>query len=137
MKSMFAAMSVVLPAVAFGAAPATGDLKSNCDKSCVVTVTVPAGCGSGIDVSPDPVVVGKGATAQIEWKIVGDWAFAENGIFVHQAGEAFQRGKSVKAGGPSFALKNVNRKPATYKYDVNLVGKDGAKCSRDPTVVNH
>jgi hypothetical protein len=116
------------------APPAAKELKPNCDKTCVVTVMVPAGCGSGIAVAPDPIVVAKGKSVDIQWKIIGDWKFDENGIYVHQGEEAFDRGKG--GGSATFVIKHVNKKRATYKYDVNLVGKDGAKCSRDPTVVN-
>ena len=111
-------------------------LKPNCESSCTVVITMSAGCGSGIKVAPDPIVVPPGATPTITWEIKADaWAFDDNGIFIHQAtSESFEKGPG---GGKTFKFKNFNNKnkPRAYKYDINLKGPDG-KCKLDPTVVN-
>ena len=121
-----------------GAAAAADTLTPNCAKGCTVVVTMSAGCGSGIKVAPDPVVVPAGATVDISWEIVGEgWAFEGPGIFIHQAGSAFEGapGSSKKRG-----FKNKNTQPRAYKYDVILKdvrpGSGGGVCKLDPTVVN-
>jgi len=127
----FVAASALLLAIEPAAA-----LTPNCEKACTVVITMSAGCGSGIKVAPDPVVVPPGATADITWSIQSDgWAFdGGNGISIFLADDAFEKGpgssKTVK-------FKNKNKGPRVFKYDVNLVDtKDNSKCKLDPTVVN-
>ena len=106
-----------------------------CSGACTVVITMSAGCGSGIKVAPDPVVVPAGATAEITWMISAPgWAFDTNGITIQQPGKAFDKGSA--GGGTKVTLKNKNEKAQAYKYDVNLVDGDKRKCKLDPTVIN-
>jgi len=125
---------LVVSTLLLSAFPALAELKP-CEGKCVVTVTVPAGCGSGIAVAPDPIVVPKEKTAEIQWSIATKgWTFEDDGIVIHQSTEtAF--GKGPAGAKATFTVKNTNRKTATYKYDINLKGP-GGRCSRDPTIVN-
>jgi hypothetical protein len=111
-------------------------LTPNCTGSCIVTITMSAGCGSGIKVAPDPIVV-SGDGADITWQIATTgWAFDSNGIFVHQPADAFSKGSHPQGGGKKFGWKNVNKGPRAYKYDINLVDGEKHKCKLDPTIVN-
>ena len=113
-------------------------LTPNCAKSCVVVITMSAGCGSGIKVAPDPVVVPPGGDVDIEWRIdTAGWAFdSPNGIFIHQGGDAFGQGPTSSR---SNRFKHKNKGPRAFKYDVNLVDSskpDQPKCKLDPTIVD-
>ena len=110
-------------------------LTSNCTPGCVATVIVPAGCGSGIRVAPDPLVIEKGKKSTIKWNVTGQWKFDKlNGIFVHGAGSTFT-GRELLDEGRSFTVVINHPDPAVFKYDINLVGPGGA-CRLDPTIVN-
>ena len=103
---------------------------------CDVVITMSAGCGSGIKVAPDPIVVAKGATVDINWVISPElpWKFDDaNGIVIFQPDDAF---KTVTKGGKNFKINHKNKKPGAFKYDVNLVGPDGKPCKLDPTIVD-
>lgn len=133
MLALSATLSLSLPLAAAPLAP-------NCKDQCTVKIFVPAGCGSGIKVAPDPIVVAPGATVTITWRIEGTkWEFDEkDGIYIHYAGETFAKDNKASGKG-SFKFKNTNKKSQAYKYDVNLVdAKDPEKkkCTLDPTVVN-
>jgi hypothetical protein len=129
---LLVASVLVFPASA-AEEPYKSTLAPNCTPSCVVTVIVPFGCGSGIRVAPDPIVVKKGVDSKITWNVTGQWEFDKaNGIFIHNAGSAFS--KHEKAAN-SFTVVVNHPNPAVFKYDVNLVGKTGA-CRLDPTIVN-
>ena len=135
MKSNAHALALAL---AFPASAVSQQLQPNCEKACTVVITMSAGCGSGIKVAPDPVVVPPGATAEITWQIMAEgWAFEGPGIFIHQAGEAFANGPSSSR---KRGFKNKNLGPRAFKYDVLLrdvrPGAGGAVCKLDPTVVN-
>jgi hypothetical protein len=136
-------------AAALAAVPVNGQYlsKPNCTKKeCTVTIIVPAGCGSGIKVSPEPIVVGEKDTVDINWVIATKgWTFDNHGIQVHW-GEAAFKVKSGRPGDRTFVMGHKNEKRAVYKYDINLVrtleekddkGKPKVeKCKLDPTVVN-
>jgi hypothetical protein len=125
--------AVSLPLAAATPEPYKSTLMANCTPSCVVTVIVPFGCGSGIRVAPDPIVVKKGVDSKITWNVTGQWEFdPANGIFIHNAGTAFTK---HERGANSFTVVINHPNPAVFKYDVNLVGKSGT-CRLDPTVVN-
>ena len=119
--------------------------QGNCHNSCVVTVSLAAGCGSGIRVSLDPITVTSGNTTTITWNIVPasptGWRFAENGIALMGL-DSFARGKfkPESTGSPhSVRMTHANTGPAAYKYDVNLVKGSGStleRCSLDPTIVD-
>ena len=103
---------------------------------CKVVVVVPNGCGSGIHVTPDPIVLEGKQTVTIEWTVGGGWGFDEKyGIFIRGAkvGDAFKPGKGA---GNKFTVTHINAGMAVFKYDVNLV-KGNEKCSLDPTIVNY
>ena len=111
-------------------------LEPNCASGCTVVITMSAGCGSGIKVAPDPVVVPPGATPTITWEIRAEaWAFDDEGIRIHQAGNAFE--KAQGGGAKTLKLRNFNNKnkPQAYKYDVILKGP-GGRCVLDPTIVD-
>ena len=115
--------------------PAAAQSPPNCSGSCTVLITMSAGCGSGIKVAPDPIVVAAGTTADINWTIASPgWTFDVNGITIQQPGKAFDKGSA--GGGTKVTIKNKNEKPGAYKYDVNLVDAEKRKCKLDPTVVN-
>lgn len=110
-------------------------LKANCTPGCTATVIVPFGCGSGIRVAPEPIVVEKGKQSTIKWNVTGQWEFDKaNGIFVHMGGSAFT-GHQKSADGRSFTVVINHPNPAVFKYDINLIGPGGA-CRLDPTIVN-
>ena len=125
-----------------------GGQAATCDNGCTVIVTVPAACGSGIQVSMDPITVNAGKKPTISWVLPEDsaWNFAADGIvfanWEKHASTAFDAKPAGK--GKKFSVKNNNTKPSSYKYDINLVretvDKDGKKgwekCNLDPTVVN-
>ena len=111
-------------------------LTVNCPGECTVWVTVPAGCGSGIRVSPDPIVTPKARPSRITWKVREPWEFdRSSGIFVHMGTPAFTGLERSGADGRTFTAVINHPHQATFKYDINLVGPGGA-CRLDPTVVN-
>ena len=118
---------------------AQGPLTSNCTKTkasdpCKIVITMSAGCGSGIKVAPDPIVVPNRTTVFIEWEVQADaWKFEGEGIFIHQNEKVLMK----ESGGTAKKLKfkNNNPNPATFKYDIILTGPGGT-CKLDPTVVN-
>ena len=134
------ASCALLSVPAFSQAP---PLTRNCQKTstaaCDVTIIIPAGCGGGVHVAPDPLVLGKDDKS-VTWTIrsSGDWKFADGGITVWDAGKALQ--PNAKGGGKdSFALARagVAEKPVVYKYDISLVNaKTQEKCKHDPTIVD-
>ena len=120
--------------IAFGS---SGQTKP-CTTTCTVIITMSAGCGSGIKVAPDPIVVAKDATPTISWVIqADDWQFApENGIVIQQAtADSFEKNKA--GGGKNVKIKHFNNKknPRAYKYDINLAGPGGI-CTLDPTILD-
>ena len=126
---------VVASALLLALEPAAAQTAPNCTGACTVLITMSAGCGSGIKVAPDPIVVAAGATAEINWSIASPgWAFDVNGITIQQPGRAFDRGSA--GGGTKVTLKNKNERASAYKYDVNLIDAEKRKCKLDPTIVN-
>jgi hypothetical protein len=106
---------------------------ANCSgKSCTATVTV-ASCDK-IQVTPDPIVVAKGARPVMRWTLATPgWSFTDNGIDILKHGGEFD-GKA-KESGTAFKWNNKNKLPGKYKYDVNVT--DGKQaCRLDPTIVN-
>jgi hypothetical protein len=133
---MRVALAIAAIASSFVAVPATAQPNPppNCNERCEVVITMSAGCGSGIKVAPDPIVVAAGKSPEITWTIQNDaWAFDGSGIVVHQAGDAFDKGQLE--GGRKLKIKHKNRRPATYKYDVMLKGP-GGQCKLDPVIIN-
>ena len=112
-------------------------LEVNCRESCVATVTVPAGCGSGIRVSPDPIVVDKGRATRIIWRVHSPWEFDRvSGVHVHMGtSPSFTGYERIGDPGREFKVVINHGVRATFKYDINLVGPGGA-CRLDPTIVN-
>jgi hypothetical protein len=109
----------------------------NCKKECTVTIIVPAGCGSGIRVAPDPVTVGKLSKVEITWTIATPgWKFDANGIKFQLSELAKDAIGDPKPDGKNYKVTNDNKKAGIYKYDVNLEGPDNQPCKLDPTVVN-
>ena len=102
---------------------------------CQAVIVIPAGCGGGITVAPDPIRAMGKAPVSITWKIVSPgWTFANEGIVVKLAGSKF---KTASKAPDTFTLQFDPSGPdAVYKYDINLV-KAGAPCKVDPTIVNH
>jgi len=133
---LLAVSALLLPLSAASQADYKSTLKANCTPGCVATVIVPAGCGSGIRVAPDPIVVEKGKESTIKWNVTGQWEFDKaNGIFVHMGGSAFT-GHKKSVDGRSFTVVINHPSPATFKYDINLIGPGGT-CRIDPIIVNH
>ena len=128
-------IALAIASAAFLAAvPAVAQLQPNCNERCEVVITMSAGCGSGIKVAPDPVVVGAGKSPEITWTVRAQaWQFEAEGIFFHQGEGAF---KQASKEGKKIKFRNTNSKPGTYKYDVILKGPEGV-CKLDPTVINH
>lgn len=129
---MSAALALFLPAaVAQQSLPPV-----NCTPpGCTVVITMSAGCGSGIKVAPDPVVVASRATVDITWSIQSPaWAFDGPGIVIHFPGDAFEGPKGADS--KTVKARNVNRGSRSYKYDVNMKDADGRPCKLDPTIVN-
>jgi hypothetical protein len=111
-------------------------LNPNCTPGkCIVLITMSAGCGSGIKVAPDPIVVGPRQEVAITWQIKSPgWTFDDaKGILIQNPGKAFEKGAA--GGGTEVTIKHKNEKPDVFKYDITLSG-DGGKCTLDPTVVN-
>ena len=112
----------------------------NCANNCTVVVTVPAGCGSGIRVSLDPITVPPRNTTVITFDLATpNWKFAPNGIEIQgvasQVRDAFGD-KPEEASASTFRFRHSNRMPATFKYDVNLIDPQGAPCKLDPIIVD-
>ena len=106
-----------------------------CTGECKVQITMSAGCGSGIKVSPDPLFIAKGAEVKINWTIASPgWAFASNGIAIHLDEAEF--GGKIGASGTTHVRPHKNKGPKVFKYDVNLVDKKGDPCKLDPTIVD-
>lgn len=127
--------ALLLPVSAATPEPYKSTLKSNCTPGCTATVIVPFGCGSGIRVAPDPIVIEKGKKSTIKWNVTGQWKFDKaNGIFVHGAGPTFT-GRDLTDEDRSFTVVINHPNPAVFKYDINLIGPGGA-CRLDPTIVN-
>ena len=130
----FAAAALAVASLASYAAP------NVCTKSpCQVVIIMPADCGKGIAVAPDPLVIKIDGAATIEWTLMDDtWAFdGENGIVIHDPTRDFQPAKM--SSGPSSAKKMAfgtrGKTGKTYKYDVNLT-RGGVKCTLDPSIMN-
>jgi hypothetical protein len=106
-----------------------------CSGECKVQITMSAGCGSGIKVSPDPLFIAKGAEVKIVWTITSPgWAFASNGIAVHLDEADF--GGKISASGTNHVRPHKNKGPKVFKYDVNLVDDKKVPCKLDPTIVD-
>ena len=106
----------------------------NCNERCEVAITMAAGCGSGIKVAPDPIVVGKGASPEITWTVQNEaWVFDAGGIVIHQPGDAFD--KSRPEGPRKLKIKHKNTRPGVFKYDVIIKGP-GGQCKLDPVIIN-
>ena len=128
------------------AAPPPG----NCHDSCVVTVNLAAGCGSGIRVSLDPITVTRGNTTTITWNFVpadpNGWKFDRaTGIVIQgldtyaYAKERFPKGRPQATSDHSFQVVHTNNGPGAFKYDVNLVkgiAPNQQTCSLDPTIID-
>ena len=104
--------------------------------NCKVVITMSAGCGSGIKVAPDPIVVEE-ANVNIVWVVQAPfWSFEDGGIFIHQANDAFAAPKK-ESSTMVLVLNKGNRKGA-FKYDITLrdTRPNGGVCKLDPTIVN-
>jgi hypothetical protein len=106
---------------------------NNCD----VTVIMPAGCGSGIQVAPDPIIVEGPAT--ITWKIrsSGTWVFADDGIQIRSAtGREYSPPTKDSRDSTVFTARRLAREAGILKYDINLKRGTTETCKHDPTVIN-
>jgi hypothetical protein len=93
---------------------------------------MPADCGSGITVSPDPLVVKGAGSVKIEWTVLNPgWDL--DSIVLHGDGEKDFTKSAVK--GKTLTAETKARTGKLYKYDVT-VKKGEAKCTLDPTVMN-
>lgn len=121
--------------------------QGNCHNSCTVTVIVPAGCGSGIRVAPDPITVTRGNTTTITWNIVPasptGWKFDPvKGIVIQgiqdytYAKGRFVKGPPARVSDHSFRVEHTNTGAAAFKYDINLIGPDSRPCLLDPTILD-
>ena len=123
-----------LAAIAF-AVPAAPSLAqpspSNCTTStCKIVIVMPADCGSGITVSPDPLVIKSAGKVTIEWTVLNpEWDLDD--IFIHN-GAPFAK-SPIK--GKTLTATIEKRDGKQYKYDVKLKKGEG-KCKLDPTIMN-
>ena len=130
----FPASTQQLPAAKPAPAP-----KAEAPQKIDVTVIVPAGCGSGIHVAPDPIVTKPGAV--ITWTIrsSGTWKFAGDGITFYKPGAAFGRPTKGNAD-TTVEIQRVAREEGVFKYDITLAretpDKKTENCKHDPTVIN-
>jgi hypothetical protein len=141
--TLFASCALLLSAQASSATP-----EPNCTTgACEITVIVPGGCGSGIQVAPDPIRVpaAHGSTT-MTWVLRSrGWKFDEKGIDVQNApSNPFTLpGKATGPTASAPATYTVVNKHlgsssrGTFKYDINLIGPDGKPCQLDPIIVNH
>ena len=136
--------ALALSSAAFG--------QANCNSGCTVYVSLPGSCGSGINVSLDPIKVDRGQAPVITWEMSPNspWLFDEKrGIdflnWDEHAKDGFE-GRPASQGRRRCTVKNISRKASSYKYDINLVreieGVGGKApitltCKLDPTVVNY
>ena len=128
--------ALLLPASAATPQPYKSTLTANCTPNCTATIIVPFGCGSGIRVAPEPIVIRKGENSTIKWNVTGQWKFDKtNGIFVHGQPPTFT-GHALTDDDRSFTVVINHPNPAVFKYDINLVSKGGVACRLDPTIVN-
>ena len=134
-------------------APSLGQPTPNCNAGCTVFVSVPASCGSGIQVSLDPIFiqVDSRRKALIKWVIAKEssWSFASSGgiNFLNHDPAAFDNARPAGAG-KQVTVTNTPSRAGVYKYDINLArvvevddGKGGKRrveetCKLDPTVIN-
>jgi hypothetical protein len=142
MKKIAAALLAATALVALPAASAEPtDPKANCAGNCTVTITIPAGCGSGIRVSIDPITVPKAPhSTTITWTIATpNWRFGPRGIDIHgistYARAAFDAKPEVSTA-TTYKIRHINSQSATYKYDINLVDPQGVACKLDPVIVD-
>ena len=129
------ACALLLSVPSLAQAKLTANCKSGTN-NCKVVITMSAGCGSGIKVAPDPIVVEE-QNVTIVWVIQAkDWAFEGPGIVIQQAGDAFSPVKK-ESSTMTMAVNKGNRKGA-FKYDINLrdTRPEGGVCTLDPTIVN-
>ena len=129
-KTLYGALAVALglSAAAAWAQPSP----SQCTTStCKIVIVMPADCGSGITVSPDPLVIKSTGPVTIEWTVLNpDWELED--IFIHN-GAPFVKGPVNR--GKTLAAKIEKRDGKQYKYDVKLKKGEG-KCKLDPTIMN-
>jgi hypothetical protein len=133
-KTLYGALAVALglsAAVAGAQVPAPSP--NQCTTStCRVFILMPADCGSGITVSPDPLVVKGAGSVKIEWTVLNPgWDL--DSIVLHGDGEKDFTKSPVK--GKTLTAETKARTGKLYKYDVT-VKKGEAKCTLDPTVMN-
>ena len=136
---------VLASALLLSLPPAAAQPKSppqgNCHLSCVVTVNLAAGCGSGIRVAPDPITVTSGTTAIITWNIVPanptGWKFDGGDGIQIQGTMTYAKGlfKTTTPGQHTFVIEHQNKGPAAFKCDINLV-RGTEKCKLDPVIVD-
>ena len=132
---------LVLPACAQSIVQKAEEATPNCASNCTVTITIPAGCGSGIRVSIDPITVPKAPhNTTITWTIATPrWRFGPRPIDIHgissYARAAFDAKPEVSTA-TTYQIRHVNSQSATYKYDINLVDPQGVACKLDPVIVD-
>ena len=129
--TLLAACAVSVSGASWGQSP---PCSKDAKQYCIATIIVPAGCGSGIKVAPDPLNV-KGMV-EITWNVVTPgWKFTGNGIEFKFPKE--QKALTFKGKTGDTTVKYDNKGDAgIYKYDISLVGPDKIDCRVDPTVIN-
>src|SRR5688572_5757125 len=133
------ALLLLIPAATRAQSPAANCKKPvDPEQACDVTVIVPAGCGSGIHVAPDPLIVEKGVK-KITWTIrsSGNWLFESGGIRIYDGSKAYRTDE--KGGKTTFTMNRISDEPGMFKYDITLTTKPGdpnRACKHDPTVIN-
>lgn len=129
----FALSANALAALDYGTPNCTPD-------KCAPQITVSgAGCGGGITVSPDPLLVKAGKSVDIQWTVATPgWSFAEPGIRINLPMDEFdsQTGK-LSADKKQAKVRNKASKQGTYKYDIVLVDAKKNYCTLDPTILNY
>src|SRR5689334_18242467 len=115
MKPIHAAIAAAVLALAPSSASAQA---AACTKSpCKVVIVLPAGCGSGITVAPDPLIVKSDGPVEIQWTVMNDqWSLdGDNGIVIHGGDADFTKSAAKDK---SISAKTKGPKGKTYKYDV-------------------
>ena len=127
--------SAALFGISFAIAQTTHSPASTTCSPCNAIIVVPAGCGGGITVAPEPIRAAGKSSTTITWKVVSPgWQFGKEGIKIRLAENKL---KTPSQTGDTFTVTFDPSGPnAIYKYDINLVSKDGT-CSLDPTIVNY
>ena len=120
-------------AAAFAQQPVLPSASPCSGPTCNVVIVVPADCGSGITVAPDPLVLGGTGSITVTWTVLTpEWNLED--ITINEGKGIPKSGvNDNKSQTATFSKRDGKR----YKYDVKLAKDRTTKCKLDPTIVNH